>query len=144
MAVGTSTDNSNLDVRGLMITKPLTNSLHVQCPEWTSTTDVGCLITHHATEEQETQTFCSDKLLSQNQGNSLMPSWRGVAATQTSPGDVRLSDVVESASDLLSCFADASTATSPEHKQNEEDFTGTDHDAQKNYGLMYPWITQAM
>ena len=121
--MGTSTDDSSVDVRDLMITnKPLTHTLHVQCPEWTSTADVGCLITEqHSTEEQETQTFCSDKLLSQHQGNTLLPSWRGVAATQTSPGDVRLSDVVESASDLLSCFADASTATSPEPKPNEED-----------------------
>ena len=96
------------------MTKPLTNTLHVQCPEWTSTSDVGCLITN--TEEQETQTFCSDKLLSQNEQNSLM-AWTGVAATQTSPGDVRLSDVVSSAGDLLLCFAQIEENRSfPKHK----------------------------
>ena len=115
-AVGTSTDDSLLTERDIAVDKPLTNSLHVQCPDWTtSSADVGCLI-QTTTEEQETQTFCSDKLLSQDQRNILMSSWTGVAATQTSPGNIRLSDAVESASDLLSCFADASTATSPEPK----------------------------
>merc|ERR1719507_616910 len=117
LAVSTSTENDNPDIQHMTVTKPLTNSLHVQCPEWPSTSDVACLINN--TEEQETQTFCSDKLLSQNEQNSLMP-WTGVAATQTSPGNVKLSDMVASASDLLSCFADASTATSPEPKSNEE------------------------
>ena len=94
--------------------------MHVQCPDWeTPSSEVGCLI-QTTTEEQETQTFCSDKLLSQNQRNAFMSSWTGVAATQTSPGNIRLSDAVESASDLLSCFADASTATSPEPKNMEE------------------------
>ena len=102
--------------------KPLTNTLHVQCPDWTSdVSDVSCLIPH--TEEQETQTLKSDRLLSENETNTrgLITAWTGVAATQTSPGNVRLSDVGPSASDLLTIFADASTATSPEPKSMDED-----------------------
>ena len=138
-AVGTSTDQSNMNGRDLAINKPLTNSLHVQCPDWTSSSsEVNCLI-QTTTEEQETQTFCSDKLLSQNQRNTFMSSWTGVAATQTSPGNIRLSDAVESASDLLSCFADASTATSPEPKLIEE---GTEDSLlrpfQRGRGRTYP------
>ena len=116
LSVGNATGQIDVNVRQMVMAKPLTNTLHVQCPEWTSTADVGCLITNR--EEQETQTLYSDKLLSQNEQNSLMP-WTGVAATQTSPGDVRLSDVVSSAGDLLLCFADASTATSPEPRSHE-------------------------
>ena len=138
-AVGTSTDQSHINGRDLAINKPLTNSLHVQCPDWTSSSsEINCLI-QTTTEEQETQTFCTDKLLSQNQRNTFMSSWTGVAATQTSPGNIRLSDAVESASDLLSCFADASTATSPEPKLIEE---GTEDSLlrpfQRGRGRTYP------
>ena len=118
LLAGPSPMNRRVDVQG----KPLTNTLHVQCPDWTSdVSDVSCLIPH--TEEQETQTLKSDRLLSENETNTrgLITAWTGVAATQTSPGNVRLSDVGPSASDLLTIFADASTATSPEPKSMDED-----------------------
>lgn len=118
LLAGPTPMNRRVDVQG----KPLTNTLHVQCPDWTSdVSNVSCLIPH--TEEQETQTLKSDRLLSENETNTrgLITAWTGVAATQTSPGNVRLSDVVASASDLLSCFADASTATSPEPKSMDDD-----------------------
>ena len=111
LAVHTQTDSTNFNLGQLVLTKPLTNTLHVQCPEWNAMTT--------NTEEQETQTFCSDKLLSQNEKNQGLIPWTGVAATQTSPGNVRLSDVGPSAGDLLLCFADASTATSPEPKPHD-------------------------